>query len=365
MPARAFVIRELMPGSDDGTVTARESSGRGGARFEWTVENGCMPRGEMALPSLAQKTKRTHYPGNEGQPTEQVLGWEFEDGWEIEGQWDSRRLGAGAPDTMKRAIEELIQRGNRCVFELDNQRYVGRPVKLVPRMHPYGFLYTLTISPHGEGITRRANAGGLRARTRIRTPDEHFADVSEVVTDAETRQEDVPAWSFGGTYHAEVGTALADVTETMTQIRNTLSAREDSRTTTMDVVRSVSSLFALTSTQAATCSLVLSDVDSDDATAWDNPVAVLAFESWARGVASAMRETQLRARDAAVSLGLRVDPATLAIYKPSRGESLHAVARRFYGNGLLWKPISTRNQLEYMNLQGTETLVIPALGGAE
>ena len=67
-----------------------------------------MPRGLMDLPTTAAIKERTHYPGNEGNPTEQRLGWELEDGWTVSGQWDRRRMGTGVPEQTKANINTQL-----------------------------------------------------------------------------------------------------------------------------------------------------------------------------------------------------------------------------------------------------------------
>lgn len=333
------------------------------SRFVWTAENGAMPRGEISFPSTVLRTKRTDYTGN-ANPTEQVLGSNLGDSWQVSGEWDRRRMGLGVPDATKDAIERFVRSGVRAVIQLDDQRFVGLIKQFDPIMTAYGWRYTLTISPHGTDSGERKLPGGLRGQTRIRTPDEHYADVYEVVARANGRQSAAPLWAFAGSYHTDMGDVLLDLSDTVGHVAALLNAREDGQTTSLEVVRGAVALFALAQTQAATVAAELKAVSSAVILAWDNPAGVLSYEAWARGVAADMRECQWRSHQATIALGLRVDPSIRALYKPRAGESLYAIARKFFGDGLLWREIMTRNQLEFTNLQGTETLVIPALGGA-
>lgn len=352
MAARAFTIRRL--DQDDGTVNA--------SPFIWTAANGAMPRGLMDLPTTAAIKERTHYPGNEGNPTEQRLGWELEDGWTVSGQWDRRRMGTGVPEQTKANMEALIKSSARVAVQLDDLRYVGFIDKLACQMTPFGFAYTLTISPHSETSGGRLNAGGLRGQTAQRSPDEYAADVAAMMASAADRQTGAPLWAFSASYHTDVGDLLVDVSRTVEAIAATLATREDARSTPLEVVRAAVSLFAQARTQAALVGVELDAVDSTTVLAWDSPIYVLDFESWARGLAADMRELQWRAHEAVLGLGARIDPSILALYKPRKNEALQAIAYRFYGNGHLWREIHTRNRLEYTNLTGMETLVIPVLG---
>jgi nucleoid-associated protein YgaU len=315
----------------------------------------------MPLPETTQRTKRTEYPGNEGRPTEQVLGWNLEDGWTVSGEWDRRRMGTGVPESTKADIEALVKSGARVSVQLDDLRYVGRITKLAPVMTAYGFRYTLTISPHSDDGGARVNPGGLQGQTVVKTPDDYWTDVSALYDSAAARQDDAPQWWFGGVYYSSAGTALLDLSATVASIRASLDSRPDAQATPVEVVRASVSLFAQAQAQAATAAEVLAGVSSDDALAWDNPAGVLAFESWSRGIGADMRALQWSAYQATVGLGMQVDPSVMALYKPRRHESLYSIARRFYGDPLLWREISSRNRLQFTNLTGEETLVIPVL----
>ncbi len=353
MASRAFTIRVE---GDDGTVTTVR-----GLEFIWTAANGAMPRGLMDLPETVQRTTRTEYPGNEGNPTEQVLGWNLADDWTVSGQWDRRRMGAGAPEQTKADMEALIKSGVRVAIQLDDQRYIGRIKSLKPVMTPFGFSYTLTISPHSETSGGRLNPGGLAGQTRTRSPDEYAADVSSMIASANDRQSGAPLWAFSATYHADAGALLVDLSETVAAIAGTLATRDDARATPIEVVRATVSLFAQARTQAA---LVGAELDANNSTAvlsWDNPVYLLDFESWARGLAADMRRLQWAAHEAVLGLGRQIDPSIMALYRPRKNESMQSIAFKFYGNGHLWREIHTRNRLEYTNLTGMETLVIPSL----
>lgn len=357
MAARAFTIRTI--DSPSGPVTPWSERG---LEFVWTAENGAMPRGMMDLPATAAIKERTHYPGNEGNPTEQRLGWELEDGWTVSGQWDRRRMGTGGPEQTKANMEALVKSSARVAIQIDGLRYVGFIDKFQPVMTPFGFSYTLTISPHSETSGGRLNPGGLRGQTAQRSPDEYAADVASMMASAADRHVGAPLWAFSSTYHTDLGTLLLDVSQTVDAITGTLATREDAQVSPIEVVRATVSLFAQARTLAATAASELDSVDSTTVLAWDNPVGILAFESWSRGIASDMRELQWRAHEATIGLGARIDPTILALYKPRKHESLYAIAKRFYGNPLLWREIHTRNRLEYTNLVGNECLVIPVLG---
>lgn len=351
MASRAFTIRPL---TDDGTVTPTS--------FVWTAENGAMPRGLMALPVTAAIKKRTQYPGNEGRPTEQRLGWELEDGWTVSGEWDRRRMGAGIPESTKLAMEALVKANQRVSIQLDGDRIIGFIDKVAPVVTPYGFSYTLTISPHGQTSGRAPVPGGLLGQAAVRSPDEYYSDTAASVLSAIDRHGSATSWAFAGSYHADLGDSLSDLAATMTSISTTLASRENTQATPVEVVRVAASLFAKVRTDAAVVAAVLDDADSTAVVAWDSPMGVLRFESWSRGVASDMRATQWKAHEATLALGRQADPSILALYKPRKNESIMAIARRYYGDPLLWREIHSRNRLEYTNFQGTETIVIPVLG---
>lgn len=357
MAARAFTIRTI--DSPTGAVTPWATRG---LDFEWTAANGAMPRGLMDLPTTAAIKERTHYPGNEGNPTEQRLGWELEDGWTVSGQWDRRRMGTGVPEQTKANMEALIKSSARVAVQLDDLRYVGFIDKLACQMTPFGFSYTLTISPHSETSGGRLNPGGLRGQDPMRSPDEYAADVASMMASAANRHAGAPLWAFSSTYHTDAGDLLVDVSDTVAAIAGTLATREDAQTSPIEVVRAAVSLFAQARTQAALVADAMADLDSTTVLAWDNPVGILAFESWSRGISADMRELQWRSHEATLGLGRQVDPTILALYKPRKNESLYSIAKRFFGNPLLWREIHTRNRLEYTNLTGNECLIIPVLG---
>jgi hypothetical protein len=58
----------------------------------------------------------------------------------------------------------------------------------------------------------------------------------------------------------------------------------------------------------------------------------------------------------------RASPRAERLYKPSEGEHLYRISKKFYNTPLAWRLISERNHLKVMKMTGDEVLIIPERG---
>jgi hypothetical protein len=349
---RQFKITEL-------AKTGATSYVDSGVQFVWDRDTQSSPANSWEY-AVQLRTVKEHYPGVSGNPSEQVLGWHYED-FDLEGKWDDRYAGAGFAEDTRIAMEALIKRANLVRMEFEGINVIGLLTKLTFTYRTkYLQKYVLHFSPH----RREGDDQVAFAPPAVANPDTYQVQAQAIYQLMQDTHSEAPSQYVGGTSFTDVGAALATVGATVATISDIVSARVLTVQVPTGGSQPVSSLarlaqaFTTLRSQSAAI-LPLTVLPADTSLMVVQAVPMLALESWARGMAYASRAMMYLAWQAQRDLATRVDPTALAIYRPKRGESLYAISNRFYQTPNRWRDIYERNRLRTFTLSGLETLVIP------
>ena len=366
-----FIIEELLP------YGHRDASFRIGAeapaRFEWSAAARSIPLRPWTF-GVAVRSVRTDYPGADD-PTEQVLGPNYTP-FTLRGRWDDRynplaledarisgagnRRATGGYAVLERArFEALVRRANpvRITFEdLTVQGLITAAEFDFRRAWDIG--YSFTVSPHhrapgGRLAMPRSPRGALNAK-------QLQAEVARPVASARTAFALAPVARLAGDRWTDAGELVDALDAQLAVIDAAIGQR-----TTGDVsepgtglLRLAAAFYGLALIGLDLTTLVAADA-SDDALDYETPLAMLAFDAWARGLGRAGREVVLAGLRASGEVRRRAMPSAVNLYRPRAGEHLYETSQRFYGTPYQWRRIAARNRLTTTVLAGTELLIIP------
>ena len=340
-------------------VTELTSSSDGGSKFVWDRDTQSSPANAWEF-AVSLRTVKEHYPGVSGNPTEQVLGWNYDD-FDLEGKWDDRYAGAGFADQTRIAVEALIKRGNKVRLEFEGLNVVGLLTKLtVTYRTKWLNRWVLHFSPH----YREGDEQVAIAPPAVANPNTYQVQASAIYSAMQDTHAQAPRQYLGGTTFSQVDAQVNRIGATVDLVGSIVANRVLTVQALATGSQPVSSLArlaqAFTNLQSdCTAMLPLVVLPSSASLMVAQADPTLALEAWARGLAYQSRAMTLLAWRASQDLSTRVDPTALALYRPKAGESLYSISIRFYQTPNRWRDIYERNRLKTFTLTGYETLVIP------
>ena len=354
MSTREFTIYELTRTGSDYTDS--------GNKFVWTNEGRSSPRESWKF-GVKLRTSRTDYPGSPV-PVEQVLGHNYEP-FSLSGLWDDRYNSAGFALGQQRQIEALVQRGGMVRIEFESIVIHGLiTVVDFDYRREWQIGYTLTFSPHYRHKGSTGQLGPVvdptkKGRGATTTPQEYRDRAVALAKQLIIAKNTFPIAQVDDGLSARMRAGINEILNSINGMTEAVNQRISPLIDTANGVKRIAGSFALIKGNAAALVFSLSAVRSDVALTWQSAVGVLSLESAARSMRTFAYALGLMSHEAALDLNRRVAPNAIAVYYPSRGESLYSIAQRFYGSASQWRLIATRNGLISTVLQGTEALIIP------
>lgn len=354
MSAREFTITELQRAGDGGFVDTK-------VKFTWTNGGRSAPRGTWKF-GVEQRTVRDDYPGST-EPVEQVLGPNFKE-FTCEGIWDDRYNEPGFALSQYRAFEALVQRGSMARIEFETITINGIIKGCDFDYKRADFIgYTFTVSPHFRQPGALARTGPSRKRTvdALRPPTEFRDNAAVAVDGMEAGLPNAAAFNalVAGDLHqtvkGRVGTLRTDADTITTAIDQRINPKIDEFT----ALKRVAAGFVAMKGNAFSLITDLAAAKSSLDMAYGDAVSVLDYDTWTRNLKALARTLALTGHNGNAELSRRVQPKAIAIYYPSKGESLYGISQRFYGTPSRWRLIADRNGLTTLTLQGDEALIIP------
>jgi hypothetical protein len=339
-----------------------------GERFEWTSDrrplNGARggaratPRGAWEL-ELKQRMVRTDYPGSRT-PSTQALGSSWED-FQISGRWDDRYNFAGYALEEWRRMLGVVDRSRICRVQFQQVVFDCQILKCqVQYQRDWDIRYTLTVLVHQTPSLFDPN----RSPETVLTAAQVFDDVDLAVAAAQEEDKGAPRSLLVGTTATDNESNLAQLSSDRDQLGATLDGQEllpPEKPT--DAFTRLATQFRQVRASAFNTILDLAELRSDTEMSVLTAMGVLDFETWTRGVRFTSRIAMSSALIGDLTATRRAEPDAKRLYRPSQGEHLHAIARRFYGTWEAWKLIADRNALTSFEMQGTELLIIPERAG--
>ena len=325
-------------------------------RFEWDRFHRNIPFQPWEFPTKV-RTKRTDYPGTTSDPTEQVLGANFEP-FTLSGRWSDKWNEPGYAVKAWREFEQLVNTANLVQFNFQDVFVVGLITGFVPTyLRRSEIRYAFTVSPHH----RRPGDRVSKSPRTVLNATQLLHEVVAIRDTAAELHERAPRFFTSGSIYADIGDELATWDSTITSIEDAISQRivaPDEEPGT--ALQRIAALYILLRTTAEAINELLREVRSDTDLGYVSAMNTLDFDVWAKGINYEARRMVVRGENNARELTARALPNSVAIYRPYAGEHLHRISQRFYGTPFNWRRIVTRNHLgNEMTLLGTELLIIP------
>lgn len=372
-----FIVEELQ------RVGGR-NLGATGERFEWTADwdaepnIGGDPVGARSAPEGVWniggqlRTVRTDYTGALV-PSEQVLGPRHKD-TPFEGVWDDRYNFHGFAVDMMRRFEALCWRGNPVRVSFQRQVFEGLIKEWdFPYKGDWYCGYRFTVSMHnrvdnpavpGSTTSLPGSIAGLtRIQPTVPSVDEAVNDTDLATVSALDAHNLVPRNELGAGIADSIETALGAMATARDEALRTIDGRpQRPELSPLDQFRRLSSQLRQVKSNAVDLLNTLGDVRADISVDVRTAKSVMDFEDWSRSMRYAARNVMGTSHLAARQVEQKVKPRAKRVYRPTVGESLYSVSRRFYGTPYAWSYIAEYNNLQTINLTGNELLVIPERG---
>jgi hypothetical protein len=363
--ADVFTIVELQAIGDPASADQ-------GERFEWvaartplTAFDGTTGGGARAAPLKPwmiggkQALVRTDYP-NARIPSFQMLGPRLKP-HTFRGRWDDRYNGAGYAATEARRFEAMCERGNPVRIQFGDRSYEG---VIDDWDLDFGKSWIVGYEFSFNAANRPDNTNADRSPDTPANPVTLLDDVDLSVQAMLDADASAPRGAVSGTLADDVTTNLVSTATARDQLAATIDQR-DIRPPEQPVDGFTRMATQFRSVKAAAFNALLqlaearSDLDMHVMTA----IGVLDFEDWTRSLRYMARLTMRSSAAGDDAATERAEPDAVRLYRPSAGEHLYAIARKFYGTPHAWRLIYERNSLRTFELFGNEILVIPERGG--
>jgi hypothetical protein len=351
---RQFKITELRQ-------TGANAYVEGGVKFVWDRDTQSSPFNSWEY-AISLRTVKQHYPGVSANPTEQVLGWNYED-FDLEGKWDDRYAGAGFAEQTRIAMEGLIKRANRVRLEFEGLTITGLITKLTFTYRTkYLQKYVLHFSPHRRDTDEITSI----APPAVANPSTYETQAEAILARMQDIHAGAPHAIMAGTMYADVAAQLNNIASTVELVSSIVSNRvilvgPQPGTQPINSLARLAQAFTSLRNQSVAVLPLLASAPPSTTLFFSSAVGDLSLETWARGMCYQARAMVVLAWQAQQDLSARISPDALALYRPRAGESLYAISNRFYGTPGRWRDIYDRNRMSTFTLAGTESLVIPGL----
>lgn len=357
-----WVIQEMRQLGTGGLTAADD-----GERFIWTADPippDPAKGGARAAPRDTWKfgttvnTVETVYPGSRTK-SEQIIS-PTPKPFTLNGVWNDRYNFPGYAVAEMKRFEAMVRRCRMVLIQFQQQAFYVL-IKETEYDYKYDWRigYQFSVSVHDRPEDFQV---ADRSPPSPRTPEQAY-DEAAIVNDAiRAANKNAPASAMKSTALASVTDKLSNASATLNGISATIDSRKGALQPVGDFRRMASQFRIL----QGDCSGVLnslvgvrSDIDLGIRTA----ISVLDFENWSRDVRAHCRLLAFGSQRSARDLEERQEPAGTSVYRPRKGESLYHVSRKVYGTPHGWRLIAERNNLHTLELDGTETLIIPERGG--
>ena len=344
--AQGGAAGEVFVWSSDTSPPTPNGGGRAAPRAPWTFGG-------------VQRIKRTDYPGAKT-PSYQVLG-PSKKPQSFEGAFDDRYNFPGYAASEMRRFEEMCERGNLVKIAFQNQEFIGLIVEWdfpYKRDWQIGYMFHFDVAERPESFDQSDRSPDLEMSPAIM-----FDAVDLAVQSALDFHQTAPRSLLGGTTTVDTEARLATMASAVDQLGLTLDNRDlNPPENPVDSFARLATQFRELQGAAYNVLVGLAEVRSDTELATQTAMAVLDFEDWSRSLRFAARIAMGRAAAGDRACGARAEPDAVRLYRPSQGESLYAISRKFYGTPHAWRLIYDRNHLTSVTLSGDEVLIIPERG---
>lgn len=305
-------------------------------------------------PQLRVTTSRDEPPGSTD-VIEQVISVAWQP-FEVHGAWDDKWAGSGYASATLLEFRKLVARASLVRIEFEELSFDGLITDFTFHyLRQTRIEWEFTLSPHrmGDGETRV----GVIVQPTSRPTREHVAEAERMAAELASRREAARSIPLKDDSFSILGVNLDSIQA------NIAAARVSSdRGIEVDAVRQLTSLgsrFRGVRDNAQRTANDLAKLRSDTQVAFDDAIQTLKFDSWTRNTAADTRRLSVRSSEAERDMRAQAAARPRALYRPFAGESLYAIATKFFGSPAAWRAIYSENNLASLVLEGTEELRIP------
>lgn len=364
--AGAFSIQEI---GRIGRQTGGRPDGGEAATFEWTSDRTPLdarkggaracPRQPWAIGGNMRHV-RTDYSGART-PSVQVLGPRKKP-QEFNGRWDDRYNFDGYAAAEMRRFEAMCERGNLVRVQFQGQAFEGMITDWTfPYRRSWYIEYQFTFDAHV-----RAGEASLddRSPASTKSAQQAFDEQDVIISAILDAQDFAPAAAMGGDSMDQIKARISDMTRSHRSIGDTLDQRELLKDpgAPIQAFTRMATQFRQVQNDALAILDEMTALRSDVELAHRTAASVLDFEDWSRSTRFRARVVLGTSHESAREVEERAEPNAIALYRPTAGESLMKISRRYYGTPHCWGLIAERNALTSMTLTGDELLIIPERG---
>lgn len=332
--------------------------------FTWSAKEYSAPRGTLPF-GVKQRTVREDYPGGET-PVEQVLGWNYTP-FTLSGVWDDRYAGEGFALFTLKEFEKLVQRGNLCLIQFEQQSFYGilTDANFTYKRKDY-IGYSFTVSPHyrekGQTVVTKTEA----AKRATEDPKTAVAQARKALEDLQAAQTEATADNLSMVQTVLKTSVFSDVNAFLDEISSKFEELDDIVDNQILVAEEAAAAFSRAAqilstirTKAQETLTALYGVASTTDLGVDTVRETLDFEVWVRGLRATSWDLVVAAYDAERNLNARAMTPVKRLHRARKGESLYAISNQYYGTPFYWPQILERNNLTDLTLAGGELLIIP------
>jgi hypothetical protein len=321
--------------------------------FGWTAKAKTIPV-NWAF-GIEARTHRVDMPGS-SEPVEQVLGTHFTQApWT--GKWDDRWAGTGYAKEARLKMEALVASCSPVKVEHDGLNFIGiiKRASFTVRK-PWLIEYSIELSPHFRDGEQRKDSYGARSAP----PQDYTLQVEQIAAQMAAVHRGAPQRYMIDIFGL-VDLLMKRIASRVSSMKAVVSTRVLSgaaESLVSSAAKVVSDLKDMRSSAMETRTLLAGAKSTVDLYFEDTLIAA-EYDTWARGMATEGRKLALIAAEAAREIEKRITGNVQALYRPQAGESLYAIATRFFGTPSAWRQIAELNNLDEMELTGTELIAIP------
>jgi len=290
----------------------------------------------------------------------------------FEGQWcDKYNFKGYAVGEMTR-FEQMVKRGS--LVEISYQEQVFKGV-----IFDWEFIYKgdwqinyrFSFSVHLRSADPKPTIGRTDATRALPPPSEEdaLAMVTRSTSAVIDAQDGMPRAAIAGDLSVRVDAALNQLIDARNKAAATISTAKLEGVSVgkaigfaqqgIDQWKRLGTRFRSVETQAALFVDQLVDVRTDVTVGWQSVDSFFTTERWSRSSRYYGRLAMGDARTAADAMDAKAAPPSVQTYQAASGESLYAIAKRFYGDPLAWRFIAHQNGLTTPVISDATTLVIP------
>jgi nucleoid-associated protein YgaU len=355
---RVFTITEL--------VAVGDSLQPSGTEFKFSTENFAAPRGPWNY-SLKLRTVRRDLPGSE-EPTEQVLGWNYEP-FTITGVWDDRHGGRDFATVTRRDFEDMVKRGRAIRIQMEDIAIIGLITGLqINRTRKDLIGYSFTMSPHqrSEADSVRQSASPDRKvtsdpRTSVKKARATLEGLQAEQARARAANLSAVQQKLSTGVFGEIDGYIDEAAVLITSAENTVENEILKAEEASNALNRGAQTMASTRTVVANLLARTRSIAADTDLAVETILDTLNFEAWHRGVSAGARRLAITCGLAQDDFALRARPKPTRLHRVRPGEGLYQISLRYYGTPHQWRSIAQHNHLSSIVLNGGELLEIPEL----